>query len=114
MRYIKYFTYKVIPEKLLNGWESLVALNVEVNITHSIDLYLIFNFPILVLCTLGYVKLRSRKLIIETNSKQRQFIYTRNNKQLLTEFEKVKIFYLTRSEERRVGKECRSRWSPNH
>ena len=50
--------------------------------------------PMVVLCTLGYVKLRSRKLIIETNSKQRQFIYTRNNKQLLTEFEKVKIFYL--------------------
>ena len=50
--------------------------------------------PMVVLCTLGYVKLRSRKLIIETNSKQRQFIYTRNNKQLLTEFEKVKIFGL--------------------
>ena len=50
--------------------------------------------PMVVLCTFGYVKLRSRKLIIETNSKQRQFIYTRNNKQLLTEFEKVKIFYL--------------------
>lgn len=50
--------------------------------------------PMVVLCTLGYVKLRSRKLIIETNSKQQQFIYTRNNKQLLTEIEKVKIFYL--------------------
>ena len=25
-----------------------------------------------------------------------------------------KIFGLTRSEERRVGKECRSRWSPYH
>ena len=52
-------------------------------------------FPILVLCTFGYIKLRSRKLIIEVNKKnQREFIYTRNNKQLLTEFEKVKIFYL--------------------
>ena len=51
--------------------------------------------PMVVLCTLGYVKLRSRKLIIEVNNKnQRDFIYTRNNKQLLTEFEKVKIFYL--------------------
>ena len=51
--------------------------------------------PMLVLCTFGYVKLRSRKLIIEVNNKnQREFIYTRNNKQLLTEFEKVKIFYL--------------------
>jgi len=95
VRYIKYFTYKVIPEKSLNGWESIITLNVEVNITHSIDLYLIFNFPILVLCTFGYIKLRSRKLIIEVNKKnQREFIYTRNNEQLLTEFEKVKIFYL--------------------
>ena len=51
--------------------------------------------PMLVLCTFGYVKLRSRKFIIEVNNKnQREFIYTRNNKQLLTEFEKVKIFYL--------------------
>ena len=54
--------------------------------------------PMVVLCTLGYVKLRSRKLIIEVNKKnQREFIYTRNNEQLLTEFEKVKIFYLKRS-----------------
>jgi hypothetical protein len=51
--------------------------------------------PMVVLCTFGYIKLRSRKLIIEVNKKnQREFIYTRNNKQLLTEFEKVKIFYL--------------------
>ena len=28
--------------------------------------------------------------------------------------EKVARFELTRSEERRVGKECRSRWSPYH
>ena len=60
-------------------------------------------FPILVLCTFGYVKLRSRKLIIETNSKQREFIYTRNNKQLLTEFEKVKIFYL-KSSKGKIGR----------
>ena len=26
----------------------------------------------------------------------------------------VALFALTRSEERRVGKECRSRWSPYH
>ena len=25
-----------------------------------------------------------------------------------------KVAYFTRSEERRVGKECRSRWSPYH
>ena len=59
--------------------------------------------PMVVLCTLGYVKLRSRKLIIETNNKQRQFIYTRNNKQLLTEFEKVKIFYL-KSSKGKIGR----------
>ena len=59
--------------------------------------------PMLVLCTFGYVKLRSRKFIIETNSKQRQFIYTRNNKQLLTEFEKVKIFYL-KSSKGKIGR----------
>ena len=29
-------------------------------------------------------------------------------------FEKVVDDWLTRSEERRVGKECRSRWSPYH
>ena len=29
-------------------------------------------------------------------------------------FEKVPFRALTRSEERRVGKECRSRWSPYH
>jgi len=27
---------------------------------------------------------------------------------------KVKLIYYDRSEERRVGKECRSRWSPYH
>ena len=32
----------------------------------------------------------------------------------LLENEKVKFYITTRSEERRVGKECRSRWSPYH
>ena len=60
--------------------------------------------PMVVLCTLEYVKLRSRKLIIEVNKKnQREFIYTRNNKQLLTEFEKVKIFYL-KSSKGKIGR----------
>ena len=60
--------------------------------------------PMVVLCTLGYVKLRSRKLIIEVNKKnQREFIYTRNNEQLLTEFEKVKIFYL-KSSKGKIGR----------
>ena len=60
--------------------------------------------PMVVLCTFGYIKLRSRKLIIEVNKKnQREFIYTRNNKQLLTEFEKVKIFYL-KSSKGKIGR----------
>ena len=60
--------------------------------------------PMVVSCTLEYVKLRSRKLIIEVNKKnQREFIYTRNNKQLLTEFEKVKIFYL-KSSKGKIGR----------
>ena len=60
--------------------------------------------PMLVLCTFGYVKLRSRKFIIEVNNKnQREFIYTHNNKQLLTEFEKVKIFYL-KSSKGKIGR----------
>ena len=42
-------------------------------------------------------------------------------KRLLNEFDSVKVIgidsiteYYDRSEERRVGKECRSRWSPYH
>ena len=38
---------------------------------------------------------------------------TLRNLELSNQFE-VKAFILTRSEERRVGKECRSRWSPYH
>ena len=30
------------------------------------------------------------------------------------EFNSVQYDYYTRSEERRVGKECRSRWAPDH
>src|SRR2546430_6548991 len=33
---------------------------------------------------------------------------------ILKNFAYVRILYDTRSEERRVGKECRSRWSPYH
>ena len=29
-------------------------------------------------------------------------------------FDKSRVSYIPRSEERRVGKECRSRWSPYH
>ena len=42
-----------------------------------------------------------------------------NQKKLLTKVAKEKgytnlVHFLDRSEERRVGKECRSRWSPYH
>ena len=96
---------KTFEFRSISLWEGIIVFIVFIILFHLpmfytselqkwwgivIRLYL----PMVVLCTLEYVKLRSRKLIIETNSKQRQFIYTRNNKQLLTEFEKVKIFYL--------------------
>ena len=96
---------KTFEFRSISLWEGIIVFIVFIILFHLpmfytselqkwwgivIRLYL----PMVVLCTFGYVKLRSRKLIIETNSKQRQFIYTRNNKQLLAEFEKVKIFYL--------------------
>src|SRR5256885_13339072 len=31
-----------------------------------------------------------------------------------TQIPRIDLLYITRSEERRVGKECRSRWSPYH
>ena len=33
---------------------------------------------------------------------------------VITGFDSFVVVLLTRSEERRVGKECRSRWSPYH
>ena len=33
---------------------------------------------------------------------------------LVPDNQQMKVGYTTRSEERRVGKECRSRWSPYH
>ena len=43
-------------------------------------------------------------------------IWNRFNKPLLPERKSLKIVFIVaaRSEERRVGKECRSRWSPYH
>ena len=105
---------KTFEFRSISLWEGIIVFIVFIILFHLpmfytselqkwwgivIRLYL----PMVVLCTFGYVKLRSRKLIIETNSKQRQFIYTRNNKQLLTEFEKVKIFYL-KSSKGKIGR----------
>src|SRR2546430_14614517 len=57
------------------------------------------------------INTRSRELgLIEINDDpdQAAFIRRRMDAQLTEDFEKL------RSEERRVGKECRSRWSPYH
>ena len=97
---------KTFEFRSISLWEGIIVFIVFIILFHLPMFYtselqkwwglvIRLYFPILVLCTFGYIKLRSRKLIIEVNKKnQREFIYTRNNKQLLTEFEKVKIFYL--------------------
>ena len=97
---------KTFEFRSVSLWEGIIVFIVFIILFHLPMFYtselqkfwglvIRLYFPILVLCTFGYIKLRSRKLIIEVNKKnQREFIYTRNNEQLLTEFEKVKIFYL--------------------
>ena len=97
---------KTFEFRSISLWEGIIVFIVFIILFHLPMFYtselqkfwglvIRLYFPILVLCTFGYIKLRSRKLIIEVNKKnQREFIYTRNNEQLLTEFEKVKIFYL--------------------
>ena len=97
---------KTFEFRSISLWEGIIVFIVFIILFHlpmfytselqkSWGIVIRLYFPILVLCTFGYIKLRSRKLIIEVNKKnQREFIYTRNNEQLLTEFEKVKIFYL--------------------
>ena len=47
--------------------------------------------------------------ILDKNKKHSQFDYTEIFRHIRTNIE-----FSTRSEERRVGKECRSRWSPYH
>ena len=37
-----------------------------------------------------------------------------NGYEILSEFREIQALNVLRSEERRVGKECRSRWSPYH
>ena len=41
-------------------------------------------------------------------------VITDEVKKLISDMISAAIDWLTRSEERRVGKECRSRWSPYH
>ena len=57
--------------------------------------------------------------MISTNYVFPRIIKTREEKALIWDQTYWKLFslylaYFTRSEERRVGKECRSRWSPYH
>ena len=53
------------------------------------------------------IKMRIRKIVSGTQAQPRMTVY-RSNKQIYVQF------IDDRSEERRVGKECRSRWSPYH
>ena len=106
---------KTFEFRSISLWEGIIVFIVFIILFHLPMFYtselqkfwglvIRLYFPILVLCTFGYIKLRSRKLIIEVNKKnQREFIYTRNNEQLLTEFEKVKIFYL-KSSKGKIGR----------
>ena len=51
---------------------------------------------------------------IEKDKKLKKQKYTSNSAKLIP-LNKIENYYkTTRSEERRVGKECRSRWSPYH
>ena len=52
------------------------------------------------MCVIMFNKLITRKSNTEENIKK--------------DFKKLANYVMLRSEERRVGKECRSRWSPYH
>ena len=41
-------------------------------------------------------------------------VSAQESKSFLPEVKKESLTFSSRSEERRVGKECRSRWSPDH
>ena len=74
----------------------------------------------------GEIVLRVYKYRIYPNKEQQKVInrtletccYLYNEflseRKTMYEFDKTNISYSSRSEERRVGKECRSRWSPYH
>ena len=55
------------------------------------------------------------KLIAESGSTRTEWALVEDNHLIQRVFtEGLNPFFQTRSEERRVGKECRSRWSPYH
>src|SRR5260370_33150880 len=53
-------------------------------------------------------------MLIETGHPKNFPIIEKQLKYLLATRAPLKYLFVTRSEERRVGKECRSRWSPYH
>src|SRR2546425_11686120 len=55
------------------------------------------------------------KFIVREPASADEMWWNRGNQPLEADaFERLKASLLARSEERRVGKECRSRWSPYH
>ena len=62
--------------------------------------YIVFNSPI------GEIK------VVEDQEKIIEIKFVKDEKVINSETEILKL--RSRSEERRVGKECRSRWSPYH
>ena len=57
-------------------------------------------------------KCKARKVVVDWNYQPLQKLHVRHRS--LTTLSRVEDYELARSEERRVGKECRSRWSPYH
>ena len=57
---------------------------------------------------------RCKTPIIYLATKQWFLKVTDIKQKMLDEIDKVEWVQIRRSEERRVGKECRSRWSPYH
>ena len=64
--------------------------------------------------SISYLKANAATLIDEINKHQKTFVITQNGEAKVV-VQDIKMYEkMQRSEERRVGKECRSRWSPYH
>ena len=98
----------------ISFWEGMIVFMVFIILFNLPMFYMVelqkwwggvirLYLPIVFLCTLGYLRFRSRKLIIEVNENQQQAIYRLNNKQLSTVFENIRIFYL-KSSKGKVGR----------
>ena len=81
----------------------------RISILHFLSNYIIVLLPIFTLCVMGPTE------IYFGNYKELGFTYQEFGwKFLFFSFLKCYWSIVDRSEERRVGKECRSRWSPYH